>query len=32
VSELPGRDMRQKIFDQAAVEERDEHGVPRLRQ
>lgn len=31
VSELPGRDMRQKIFDQAAVEERDEHGVPRLR-
>jgi len=32
VSELPGRDLRQKIFDQAAVEERDEHGVPRLRQ
>jgi len=31
VSELPGRDMRQKIFDQAAIEERDEHGVPRLR-
>jgi HemY protein len=31
VSELPGRDLRQKIFDQAAVEERDEHGVPRLR-
>jgi len=31
VSELPGRDMRQRIFDQAAVEERDEHGVPRLR-
>jgi HemY protein len=31
VSELPGRDMRQKIFDQAAVEERDEHGVPRLK-
>lgn len=31
VDDLPGRDMRQKIFDQAAVEERDEHGVPRLR-
>ena len=31
VAELPGRDLRQKIFDQAAVEERDEHGVPRLR-
>jgi HemY protein len=31
VTELPGRDLRQKIFDQAAVEERDEHGVPRLR-
>lgn len=30
-SELPGRDMRQKIFDQAVVEERDAHGVPRLR-
>ncbi len=28
---LPGRDMRQTIFDQAVVEERDEHGVPRLR-
>ena len=32
VDELPGRDLRQKIFDQAAVEERDAHGVPRLRQ
>ncbi|MFC5578735.1 heme biosynthesis HemY N-terminal domain-containing protein [Lysobacter niabensis] len=31
VNELPGRDLRQKISDQAAVEERDEHGVPRLR-
>lgn len=31
VSELPGRDLRQKIHDQAAVEERDAHGVPRLR-
>lgn len=29
--ELPGRDLRQKIYDQAVVEERDEHGVPRLR-
>ena len=29
--ELPGRDMRQKIFDEAVSEERDEHGVPRLR-
>lgn len=29
--ELPGRDLRQRIQDQAAVEERDEHGVPRLR-
>ena len=32
IAELPGRDLRQKIFDQAAVEERDEHGMPRLRQ
>ncbi len=31
-SELPGRDMRQQIQDQAVVEERDEHGMPRLRQ
>ncbi len=30
--ELPGRDLRQKIFDQAVVEERDEHGMPRLRE
>ncbi len=30
-SELPGRDLRQKIFDEAVVEERDEHGMPRLR-
>ncbi|MBU8977241.1 heme biosynthesis protein HemY [Lysobacter sp. MMG2] len=28
---LPGRDLRQTIFDEAVVEERDEHGVPRLR-
>ena len=30
--ELPGRDLRQKIFDQAVVEERDQHGMPRLRE
>ena len=30
--ELPGRDLRQKIFDQAVVEERDAHGMPRLRE
>ena len=29
--ELPGRDMRQRIHDEAVVEERDEHGMPRLR-
>ena len=28
---LPMRDLRQQIHDQAAIEERDEHGVPRLR-
>ena len=32
ISELPGRDLRQQIHDQAVVEERDEHGVPRLRE
>jgi len=32
VEELQGRDLRQKIYDQAVVEERDEHGVPRLRE
>ncbi len=32
VQELAGRDLRQKIFDQAAVEERDMHGMPRLRE
>lgn len=30
-TELPGRDMKQKIYDEAVVEERDQHGVPRLR-
>ena len=30
-TELPGRDLKQKIFDEAVVEGRDEHGVPRLR-
>lgn len=29
--DLPGRDLRQKILDQAAVEDRNEHGMPRLR-
>ena len=29
--ELPGRNLRQQIADTAAVEERDEHGMPRLR-
>lgn len=29
--ELPGRDLRQQIVDTAAIEERDEHGLPRLR-
>ncbi len=32
ITDLPGRDLRQKIHDQAAIEERDEHGVPRLRE
>ncbi len=31
VEELQGRDLRQKIYDSAVVEERDEHGMPRLR-
>ncbi|HWS77585.1 MAG TPA: heme biosynthesis protein HemY, partial [Thermomonas sp.] len=29
--ELPGRDLRQQIADTAAIEERDQHGMPRLR-
>ena len=32
VSELPGRNLRQQIHDQAVIEERDAHGVPRLRE
>ena len=32
VHELPGRDLKQRIYDQAAIEERDEHGMPRLRE
>ncbi|MGY0799825.1 heme biosynthesis HemY N-terminal domain-containing protein [Lysobacter sp. A286] len=32
VTELPGRDMRQQIHDRAVIEERDEHGMPRLRE
>lgn len=31
VLELPGRGLRQQIADTAAIEERDEHGMPRLR-
>ena len=31
VETLPGRDLRQRIADEAAIEERDEHGMPRLR-
>ena len=31
VDPLPGRDLRQRIADEAAIEERDEHGMPRLR-
>ncbi|QIL19566.1 heme biosynthesis HemY N-terminal domain-containing protein [Thermomonas sp. HDW16] len=29
--DLPGRDLRQQIADTAAIEERDEHGTPRLK-
>ena len=29
--DFPGRDIRQQIADTAAIEERDEHGMPRLR-
>ena len=29
--DLPGRDLRQQISDTAAIEERDQHGMPRLR-
>jgi HemY protein len=29
---LPGRDLRQQIHDHAVPEERDEHGMPRLRE
>ena len=31
-SALPGRDLRQQISDSAAIEERNEHGFPRLRE
>ncbi|HET8818913.1 MAG TPA: heme biosynthesis HemY N-terminal domain-containing protein [Xanthomonadaceae bacterium] len=30
-TDLGGRDLRQKIHDSAVIEERDEHGMPRLR-
>jgi len=29
--DLPSRDLRQQIADTAAIEERDQHGMPRLR-
>jgi HemY protein len=29
---LPARDLRQQIHDEAAIEYRDEHGLPRLRE
>ncbi len=29
--DLPGRDLRQQIADTAAIEERDDHGMPRLK-
>jgi HemY protein len=29
--ELPGRDLREKIFDLAVGEDRDAHGIPRLK-
>ena len=32
VHELGDRDLRQKIYDQAVTEERDQHGMPRLRE
>jgi HemY protein len=30
-ADLPGRDLREKIFDRAVVEDRDAHGIPRLK-
>jgi HemY protein len=30
--ELPNRDLRDRILDEAAIEIRDEHGLPRLRE
>ena len=30
VVEIPGRDMRQRIHDEAVLEQRDAHGMPRL--
>lgn len=32
VEQLPGRDRRRQAPDQSAIEERDEHGMPRLRE
>jgi len=30
IEELPGRDIKERIFDESVIEERSEHGVPRL--
>jgi len=30
--ELPGRDLREQIYDRAVVEDRDVHGIPRLKE
>lgn len=30
VEELPGRDIKERIFDESVIEERSEHGIPRL--
>lgn len=31
IEPLPGRDLKQQILAEAAIEERDDHGLPRLR-
>ncbi|MEO8743001.1 MAG: heme biosynthesis protein HemY, partial [Lysobacteraceae bacterium] len=30
IDALPGRGLREQIFDSSVIEERDQHGVPRL--
>ena len=32
IIELPGRDVRARIYDEAVTEDRDAHGMPRLRE